>query len=66
MEQDIKLNDGELAVVIGEAIIIMNVNTAFELVEKSKGFIGRQVLATAIILLFGISNQFDASCIESK
>ena len=40
MEQDIKLNDGELAVVIGEAIIIMNVNTAFELVEKSKGFIG--------------------------
>lgn len=40
MEQDIKLNDGELAVVIGEATIIMNVNTAFELVEKSKGFIG--------------------------
>lgn len=40
MEQDIKLNDGELAVVIGEVSIIMNVNTAFELVEKSKGFIG--------------------------
>ena len=38
MEQDIKLNDGELAVVIGEVIIIMNVNTAFELVEKAKGF----------------------------
>ena len=38
MEQDIKLNDGELAVVIGEVSIIMNVNTAFELVEKSKGF----------------------------
>ena len=40
MEQDIKLNDGELAVVIGEATIIMNVNTAFELAEKAKGFIG--------------------------
>lgn len=40
MEQEIKLNDGELAVVIGEVSIIMNVNTAFELVEKSKGFIG--------------------------
>ena len=39
MEQ-IKLNDGELAVVLGEASIIMNVNTAFELVEKSKDFIG--------------------------
>lgn len=38
MEQDIKLNDGELAVVIGEVSIIMNVNTAFELVEKAKGF----------------------------
>ena len=40
MEQNIKLNDGELAIVIGEASIIMNVNTAFELVEKAKGFTG--------------------------
>ena len=40
MEQNIKLNDGELAIVIGEASIIMNVNTAFELVEKSKCFTG--------------------------
>lgn len=40
MEQNIKLNDGELAVVVGEASIIMNVNTAFELVEKSKRFTG--------------------------
>ena len=40
MEQNIILNDGELAVVIGEVSIIMNVNTAFELVEKSKGFTG--------------------------
>ena len=40
MEQNIKLNDGELAVVLGEASIIMNVNTAFELVEKSKRFTG--------------------------
>ena len=40
MEQIIKLNDGELAIVIGEASIIMNVNTAFELVEKSKCFTG--------------------------
>lgn len=40
MEQDIKLNDGELAVVIGEVSIIMNVNTAFELVEKAKIFTG--------------------------
>ena len=40
MEQDIKLNDGELAVVIGEVSIIMNVNTAFELVEKAKSFTG--------------------------
>lgn len=40
MEQNIKLNDGELAILIGEASIIMNVNTAFELVEKSKGFTG--------------------------
>ena len=38
MEQDIKLNDGELAVVIGETTIIMNVNTAFELAEKAKSF----------------------------
>ena len=38
MEQNIILNDGELAVVIGEVSIIMNVNTAFELVEKAKGF----------------------------
>ena len=38
MEQNIILNDGELAIVIGEVSIIMNVNTAFELVEKSKGF----------------------------
>ena len=40
MEQNIKLNDGELAIVIGEVSIIMNVNTAFELVEKSKCFTG--------------------------
>lgn len=40
MKQTIKLNDGELAVVLGEASIIMNVNTAFELVEKSKRFTG--------------------------
>ena len=40
MEQDIKLNDGELAVAIGEVSIIMNVNTAFELVEKAKSFTG--------------------------
>lgn len=40
MEQNIILNDGELAIVIGEASIIMNVNTAFELVEKAKGFTG--------------------------
>lgn len=40
MEQNIKLNDGELAVVIGEASIIMNVNTAFELAEKAKHFTG--------------------------
>ena len=40
MEQNIKLNDGELAVVLGEASIIMNVNTAFELVEKAKCFTG--------------------------
>ena len=38
MEQYIKLNDGELAIIIGEASIIMNVNTAFELVEKAKSF----------------------------
>ena len=35
MEQNIKLNDGELAVVVGKASIIMNVNTAFELAEKA-------------------------------
>ena len=40
MKQNIKLNDGELAVVLGEASIIMNVNTAFELVEKAKSFTG--------------------------
>ena len=40
MEQNIKLNDGELAVVLGEATIIMNVNTAFELAEKAKQFTG--------------------------
>ena len=40
MEQNIKLNDGELAVVLGKASIIMNVNTAFELVEKAKSFTG--------------------------
>ena len=40
MEQNIKLNDGELAVVLGEATIIMNVNTAFELAEKAKHFTG--------------------------
>ena len=40
MEQNIKLNDGELAVVLGEASIIMNVNTVFELAEKAKGFTG--------------------------
>ena len=38
MEQEIILNDGELAIVIGEASIIMNVNTAFELAEKAKSF----------------------------
>ena len=40
IKQSIILNDGELAIVIGEASIIMNVNTAFELVEKSKCFTG--------------------------
>ena len=40
MEQNIILNDGELAVVIGEVSIIMNVNTAFELAEKAKSFTG--------------------------
>ena len=40
MEQNIILNDGELAIIIGEASIIMNVNTAFELVEKAKSFTG--------------------------
>lgn len=40
MEQNIILNDGELAVVLGEVSIIMNVNTAFELVEKAKSFTG--------------------------
>ena len=40
MEQNIKLNDGELAVVLGEVSIIMNVNTAFELAEKAKSFTG--------------------------
>ena len=40
MEQNIILNDGELAVVIGEVSIIMNVNTVFELAEKAKIFTG--------------------------
>ena len=40
MEQNIILNDGELAIVLGEVSIIMNVNTAFELVEKAKSFTG--------------------------
>ena len=34
MSQNIKLNDGEVAVVIGNANIIMNVNTVFEIVGK--------------------------------
>ena len=34
MSQNIKLNDGEVAVVIDNASIIMNVNTVFEIVEK--------------------------------
>lgn len=37
MNQDIILNDGEIAVVFDEASIIMNVNTAFELLEKLNG-----------------------------
>ena len=32
MSQNIKLNDGEVALVIGDASIIMNVNTAFEII----------------------------------
>ena len=34
MSQNIKLNDGEIAVVIDNASIIMNVNTVFEIVRK--------------------------------
>lgn len=34
MSQNIKLNDGEVAVVIGNANFIMNVNTVFEIVGK--------------------------------
>lgn len=34
MSQNIKLNDGEVAVVIDNASIIMNVNTVFEIVRK--------------------------------
>lgn len=34
MSQNIKLNDGEVAVIIGNASIIMNVNTAFDIVGK--------------------------------
>lgn len=34
MSQNINLRDGEIAVVIGNASIIMNVNTAFEVVAK--------------------------------
>ena len=37
MNQDIILNDGEIAVVVGETSIIMNVNTAFEVFEKLLG-----------------------------
>ena len=37
MSQNIKLNDGEIALVIDNASIIMNVNTAFEIVEKLFG-----------------------------
>ena len=37
MNQDILLNDGEIAVVVGETSIIMNVNTAFEVFEKLLG-----------------------------
>lgn len=37
MSQNIKLNDDEVAVVIGNASIIMNVNTAFEIVGKLFG-----------------------------
>ena len=37
MNQDIILNDGEIAVVFDEASIIMNVNTAFEVFEKLLG-----------------------------
>ena len=41
MSQNIKLNDGEIALVIDNASIIMNVNTAFEIVEKLFGGEGR-------------------------
>ena len=34
MSQNINLRDGEIAVVIGNASVIMNVNTAFEVVAK--------------------------------
>ena len=37
MSQNIKLNDGEIALVIGNVSIIMNVNTAFEIVGKLFG-----------------------------
>lgn len=37
MNQDIILNDGEIAVVVGETSIIMNVNTVFEVFEKLLG-----------------------------
>lgn len=40
MSQNIKLNDGEVAVVIDNTSIIMNVNTAFEIVEKLFGGYG--------------------------
>ena len=34
MDKNIILRDGEISVVIGDASIIMNVNTAFEVIEK--------------------------------
>ena len=34
MSQNINLRDGEIAVGIGDASVIMNVNTAFEVIEK--------------------------------
>ena len=34
MSQNINLRDGEIAVVIGDASFIMNVNTAFDVISK--------------------------------